>query len=146
MTIRFYGIKNEHRCFSNFSHHPFKLDGKTWPTIEHYFQAAKFPGHEHAECIRRVDSPMQAKRLGRSRKVPIRPDWEHVKDDVMRRAVLAKFTAHADIRHELLATGDEELIENASRDYYWGCGSRGDGKNMLGNILMELRARLREDT
>lgn len=61
----------------------------------------------------------------------------------MREAVRAKFRAHADLRAELLATGDEELIENAPGDYYWGCGADGSGKNRLGQILMEVRAELR---
>ena len=61
-----------------------------------------------------------------------------------RAAVRAKFRTHADLRAELLATGDEELVENAPGDYYWGCGADGSGKNMLGRILMEVRAELRE--
>jgi ribA/ribD-fused uncharacterized protein len=63
----------------------------------------------------------------------------------MRAAVRTKFRAHPDWRAELLATGDEELIENAPGDYYWGCGADGSGKNMLGRILMELRAELRSE-
>ncbi len=43
----------------------------------------------------------------------------------------------------LLATGDEELIENAPNDYYWGCGADGTGLNMTGKLLMELRTELR---
>jgi predicted NAD-dependent protein-ADP-ribosyltransferase YbiA (DUF1768 family) len=30
--------------------------------------------------------------MGRSRKVPLRPDWEEVKDDIMMDAIRAKFT------------------------------------------------------
>jgi ribA/ribD-fused uncharacterized protein len=82
-------------------------------------------------------------RDGPERRRPLRADWEQVKDDVMREAVRAKFRAHADLRAELLATGDEELVENAPGEYYWGCGADGSGKNMLGRILMELRAELR---
>ena len=51
--------------------------------------------------------------------------------------------AHADIRTLLLDTGDEVIVENAPRDYYWGCGADGSGKNRLGEILMEVRAILR---
>jgi predicted NAD-dependent protein-ADP-ribosyltransferase YbiA (DUF1768 family) len=40
--------------------------------------------------------------------------------------------------------GGVELIMNAPSDYYWGCGADGSGKNMLGRILMEVRAILRE--
>ena len=61
----------------------------------------------------------------------------------MRQAVRAKFETHVDLRVELLGTGDEELVENAPRDYYWGCGRDGSGRNMLGRILMEVREALR---
>ena len=62
----------------------------------------------------------------------------------MRRAVQKKFETHADIRAILLETGDQELIENTTGDHYWGIGSSGTGKNMLGIILMETRSILRE--
>jgi ribA/ribD-fused uncharacterized protein len=61
----------------------------------------------------------------------------------MRAAVRRKFETHADIRAELLSTGDEILVENAPGDFYWGCGADGSGRNMLGIILMEVRAELR---
>jgi ribA/ribD-fused uncharacterized protein len=143
MPIYFYSSTDEFACFSNFSRHPIVLDGKHWPTTEHYFQAQKFAGTAHEERIRRATSPREAKRLGRDRSKELRADWESVKDDVMRRAVLCKFQTHADIRALLLGTGDEELIENAPNDYYWGCGSDGSGRNMLGRILMEVRTALR---
>jgi ribA/ribD-fused uncharacterized protein len=87
---------------------------------------------------------MIAARLGRSRKQPIRPDWNDVKDDIMRRAVRAKFAAHPEIRDVLLSTGDAELIERTTNDYYWGCGTDGTGLNMLGKILMEVRTLMRD--
>lgn len=86
---------------------------------------------------------MIAARLGRSRKVPIRRDWESVKVEVMRRAVFAKFTAHTELRELLLATGDEKIVEAADRDDFWGCGANGRGQNWLGRILMEVRATFR---
>lgn len=145
MPILFYSTKEEpYGCFSNFSAHPFELDGALWPTSEHYFQAQKFAGTEHVEVVRLAPTPMQAANMGRERERPLRTDWEAVKDDVMRRAVLAKFSQHADIREILLATGDEELIENTTNDYYWGRGTKGNGKNMLGIILMEVREQLRQ--
>lgn len=58
-------------------------------------------------------------------------------------AVRKKFTTHTKIRHMLLATGDEPLIENAPSDYYWWCGADGSGQNKLGQILMQVRAELR---
>lgn len=56
----------------------------------------------------------------------------------MRKAVLEKFKSYKDILKILLSTGEEEIIEKTSSDYYWGCGKDGTGKNMLGKTLMEL--------
>lgn len=144
MTIYFYSTQGQYGCFSNFSRHRFELDGLVWPTSEHYFQAQKFAGTPYAEQIRRAATPKLAASLGRDRSQPLRPDWETVKDGTMRRAVLRKFEAHADIRAILLDTGTEELVENAPGDYYWGCGQTGTGQNKLGKILMDVRAVLRE--
>jgi N-glycosidase YbiA len=143
MTIYFYGVDDQYGCFSNFSQHGFELDGNYWLTSEHYFQAQKFVGTPHLEKIRGVKTPRDAARMGRDRKRPLRSDWEQVKDDIMRKAVLRKFETHADIREILLSTNNLPIVENAPRDYYWGCGKDGSGKNMLGQILMEIREILR---
>lgn len=143
MTIYFYSTREQYGCFSNFSPHGFELDNLYWHTSEHYFQAQKFVGTIHLEQIRLVKTPKDAAKMGRERTRPLRQDWEQVKDDIMRQAVLCKFTTHADIKEILLDTGNQELIENSPIDWYWGCGSDGTGKNMLGIILMEVREILR---
>jgi len=139
MTIYFYTVREQYGCFSNFSPHGFELDSLYWPTSEHYFQAQKFVGTFHLEKIRLVNNPKDAAKMGRERSRPLRQDWEQVKDDIMRNAVLRKFETHADIRGILLSTDTEEIVENSPIDFYWGCGSDGSGKNMLGLILMEVR-------
>ncbi len=141
--VRFYSVSEEYGCFSNFSPHPIKLKGKSWPTSEHYFQAQKFKGNPDEEEIRKAKSPMIAARMGRSRKRPLRKDWESVKDSIMHEAVLAKFTQHQDIREVLLGTGDAKLIEHTTNDNYWGDGGDGTGKNKLGIILTRVREALR---
>src|SRR5262249_13351594 len=113
-------------------------------TSEHYFQAQKFAGTPFEEQVRLASTAKQAATLGRRRDFPLRRDWEHVKDEIMRRSVLRKFETHADIREILLNTGDKAIVENAPGDYYWGCGKDGTGKNRLGQILVEVRALLRE--
>ena len=147
MAIYFYSILEvPYGVFSNFSAHEFTLDGEYWKTSEHYFQAQKFAhSPEDMAAIARASTPKRAAELGRERTRPLRKDWEEVKDDVMRRALAAKFEAHPELRELLLGTGDEELIEKTSGDYYWGCGTRGTGHNMLGKLLMELRDKLRSE-
>ena len=144
MTIYFYSRTDEYGDFCNFSLHGFELKGRYWRTVEHYFQAQKFAGTDHEERIRCARTPADAKELGRSTKIPLREDWENVKDEIMYEAVLRKFETHPDIRDRLLGSGDEDIVENARGDYYWGCGADGTGQNKLGNILMAIRDRLRD--
>jgi N-glycosidase YbiA len=145
MTVYFYSTEGIHGGFSNFSRHGFEKDGHYYKTNEHYFQSMKFAhAPEHRDAVIQASTPKLAASIGRDRKRPLREDWESVKDNIMREGVLAKFETHTDIRKILLDTGDEDIIENAPSDYYWGCGKTGTGKNMLGKILMEVRAILRE--
>ena len=64
----------------------------------------------------------------------------------MRGVLQAKFEQHPDLRSLLLSTGDARLVESATVDNdvnrLWG-EVNGVGKNMLGLLLMELRAELR---
>lgn len=145
MVIYFYTAGEAYGEFSNFSRFGFALDGKYWKTSEHYFQAMKFEGTEYEDKIREARSPKDAANLGRRRDFPLREDWEIVKDDVMRRAVLKKFQTHPELIDLLVSTGDEKIVENARSDYYWGCGQDGSGKNMLGKILMEVREQLKSE-
>jgi N-glycosidase YbiA len=115
------------------------MDKLWWSTIEHYFQAQKFVGTPYLEQIRSVSTPNDAAKIGRKRDLPLRSDWEQVKDEIMLRAVLCKFQIHLDIRAILLSTGSELIIENAPGDYYWGCGKDGTGRNQLGLTLMQVR-------
>ena len=106
-------------------------------------QAQKFAGTEHEEQVRKCKTPGLAADMGRSRKLPLRRDWESVKDQIMLEAVRAKFSQHDDLKAILLGTGDAKLVEHTERDSYWGDGGDGSGKNRLGRILMQVRDELR---
>jgi ribA/ribD-fused uncharacterized protein len=142
--INFYSTRDAYGCFANFSRHPVTLDGKVWPTSEHFFQAMKFHPHrlDLVEEIRKARTPGDAARAGRDRKKPLRKDWESVKYDVMYRVVLTKFKQHERLRKILLGTKDAGLVEHTKNDSYWGDGGDGSGKNMLGQILMRIRVEL----
>lgn len=141
-TIYFYKPSNPHGYFSNFYESPIYLDKKTWPTVEHYFQAQKFHGTGFEEEIRLLPTPMDAKIAGQDKNKPLRSDWEKIKDDVMRLGVYAKFSQHENLKKLLLETGSSHLVEHTSNDNYWGDGGDGKGRNMLGHILMEIREKL----
>jgi len=142
--IKFYSVGDEYGEFSNFAPYSIKLGKKTWPTSEHYFQAMKFHDKAEREKIRKANSPMKAAVLGRDRKKKLRRDWESAKIGVMREAVMAKFSQHDELRELLINTGDAKIVEHTENDSYWGDGGNGKGRNMLGQILMEVRKALRE--
>ena len=144
-VIRFYSVTDEHGELSNFAEFPVQLDGKRWPTVEHYFQAQKKTTPAEQEAVRRAKTPEIAARIGRDRKQKLRRDWESAKVDVMRRAVDAKFRQHDDLRALLLSTGDARLIEHTENDSFWGDGGDGRGRNMRGRSLQDVRARLRAE-
>ena len=130
-TINFYLTSGRFGEFSNFAAFPIRLKGREWPTAEHYFQAQKFAGTPHEEAVRIAASPMAAAKMGRDRSRPLRKDWESVKDNVMRGAVLAKFEQHPKLRELLLSTGNATIVEHTRNDSYWGDGGDGSGKTCL---------------
>lgn len=142
--IQFYSVSEEFGEFSNFAAFPIEIGGKTWQTSEHYFQAQKFTNAAHIKKIRSAKSPMEAARLGRSRKVPIRKDWEKSKDSVMHLAVTKKFSQHPELKELLISTANRKLVEHTANDDYWGDAGDGSGKNMLGRILMTVRDQLQK--
>ncbi|WP_193195639.1 NADAR family protein [Nostoc sp. MG11] len=147
MTIYFYKVWQPYGCFSNFSPHGIHIQGTYWSTVEHYYQAQKFVGSIDAVIIPLIHAaatPEEAAALGRCSTRKCRQDWDLVKTQVMREAVLKKFLAHAEIREVLLTTEDETLVENSPTDYFWGCGASKTGDNHLGKILMSVREEIRK--
>lgn len=145
--IYFYRPADEYGVLSNFARTPIVLNSVSWPTSEHLFQALKFTGDadspEYRERIRNAFSPTEAARLGRSRSVPIRSDWEKVKVMAMLRVITLKAYQHETVVKTLQSTGNALLVEKSWKDSYWGSGPNGDGLNMLGKLWMQVRAELR---
>jgi ribA/ribD-fused uncharacterized protein len=113
------------------------MDGRTYPSVEHAYQAAKTLDDSQRERIGRCLKAGEAKRMGRL--VTMREDWDEVKIDVMRSLVEQKFTRHENLGNRLLDTGDQHLEEgNTWGDTFWGT-CNGKGENHLGKILMEVR-------
>lgn len=128
-------FRGEYRFLSNFWHVYVTYDGEVYPTVEHAYQAAKTLSQEFRSAICYATTG-EAKRMGRQ--VPMRPDWDSIKIDVMRDLLRQKF-AEPELREALLATGDAELVEgNTWNDYFWGV-CNGEGQNNLGKLLMEIR-------
>jgi ribA/ribD-fused uncharacterized protein len=143
--IRFYRTKDEGGFLSNFwAKAPFEFEGHTVQTSEALYQALKVNKSDPTLAVKilTTKNPGEAARLGRDPSAPLRADWEAVKNDAMRIALMAKFchgSVDEGLMKALLATGDAELIEDSPIDWYWGVGKDNTGKNILGVLLMELR-------
>lgn len=134
-------VNGVHTELSNFHVSETVIDGKTYQTLEHWFQCMKTVDVTAREDIRLAATPGQAKRLGR--KCALRGDWEAVKISVMRKGLLHKFDIGTSFGSYLLQTGDAFLIEgNTWGDRFWG-QVNGEGQNWLGHLLMARRAELR---
>jgi ribA/ribD-fused uncharacterized protein len=131
--------------FGTFSDHPFPLEEKIWPSVEHYFQAMQCEDELFQEKVRAAESPEIARKMGKKWFLKRRKDWKTVRSIYMTRAVYSKCKAYPEIAEALLATGMDRLVENSQYDYYWGCGRDRRGENMYGQVLMNVRDKLREE-
>lgn len=133
--LKFRYSTGEYGFLSNFSNHPVIIDGKTYPTTEHYYQSQKFEGCPYWQNhIRGAKTPKEAALRGRNRRFPIRTDWETYKIYVMTMAIREKIKQHKYIQEKIVSLRDVRIIEDAYWDSFWGIGPYGKGSNMLGVI------------
>lgn len=147
--IRFYRASEKpYGAFSNLFRRPVEFDGETFATSEHAYQAGKARKPAVRACVLSAPSPALVAMAAHGLYYwDIVPGWSRTKFDRMRAVLRAKFTQHEDLRELLLSTGNARLVESTTVDNevnrLWG-EVNGAGRNMLGNLLMELRAELRD--
>ena len=127
----------EYDFLSNFYNCPVTYKGITYRNSEAAFQAQKITD-VYTQVRNYSDATAsEAKKLGRH--CTLRSDWDDIRVDEMRAIVLQKFLQNPRLEKRLLDTGTATLIEgNWWNDTFWGV-CKGEGCNMLGLILMEVR-------
>jgi ribA/ribD-fused uncharacterized protein len=120
-------IVNWRRKLSNFAVAPFVLDGKTWRTVEHYFQAQKLRlvdpeladtfTVESGSVLGTEGNGVDAQKMRKARILTkeLLEVWDKQKDEVMALAWEAKFSQNPEMKKVLLATGDAELLHAGPR-------------------------------
>lgn len=144
----------------------FEYRGILFRTAQAGYEAMKF-FYEHEDPVisqalyKRVWEISEAvnlsdvRRLGGDRELPIRPDWNargaasdesmySVRDRFMYDILTMKFASGTSAAADLLATGDAELIDTSPGGEYWTNGANANGRNRLGELLMNIRLELRE--
>jgi ribA/ribD-fused uncharacterized protein len=143
--LDFYSVKNFYGEFSNFALFPITINDVLWPSSEHYYQAQKFFDHDLQEKVRAAESPFLAAQIGRDPQLPMREDWDQVKDGVMLVALHAKFGQYQVLKNLLISTNKSHLYEHTKNDCYWAdCGDH-TGINRLGEQLMLIREEIMVD-
>ena len=131
-------FRGEYEYLSNFYPAKLTFDGIAYLNSEAAYQAQKCATAKDRTQFSRLSAD-EAKRLGQ--KVPLRPDWDLVKLELMAQVVRAKFSQHPRLAKKLLETVGKPLIEgNTWHDVFWGMDLKTrEGENHLGRILMALR-------
>jgi ribA/ribD-fused uncharacterized protein len=131
-------FRGRYRFLSNFYPAQIRHEGIVYPTAEHAYQASKTDDMRARARVAKLKGPLQAKNAGRG--LPLPSDWNSTRRHVMQNIVTKKFAQNPDLVERLLHTGMKHLIEgNEWGDTYWGVTTDGDGLNILGRILMDVR-------
>jgi len=151
--------KGEYRYLSNMSEYPIDVDGISYPTVVHYYQAmkaAEFKDNEIQEKIAKAKTAKAAKALGKKVKGFVKEVWDAKRDEVMAVGVRAKFVQHPELNKKLQETEERMIGLANAREKYWGIGTsetsekskhpeKWAGQNKLGKLLMELRREFKHE-
>jgi ribA/ribD-fused uncharacterized protein len=125
---------------------PIFVMGVRVPTAEALYQACRFPDDPDVQRVI-IDqmSPMTAKMKSKKYRERTRRDWEDVRVNVMRWCLRIKLQNNwSTFGNVLERTGERQIVEESTKDDFWGAKPQADGTlsgmNVLGRLLMELRA------
>lgn len=126
-----------------------KVNGILIRTSEALYQACRFPRMPDVQrLIIEQKSPMTAKMKSKPYRAQSRPDWERVRVKVMTWCLRVKLAQNwSAFGGLLLSTGELPIVEESTKDDFWGAKAVEDnklrGNNVLGRLLMKLREDLR---
>ena len=147
-----------HGYLSNWYPSPFDLDGEHFSSVEQYIMYKKcmvFGDEKSAKAVLETEDTAQQQAIGRNASGYNGHVWAGMRQMVVFRGLMAKFSQNEDLKQNLLNTDNAYLVECAGSDKIWACGIRlkddkrfdaanWTGDNILGFALMEVRQRLRE--
>ena len=140
-------------CFSQWYGAPFVVEGRRYPTAEHFMMAEKaslFGDQSTKEKILRAPNPGAAKACGRQVRGFDEAVWIQHRFSIIVRANRAKFGQNPELMTFLQQSGSRILVEASPVDRVWGAGLAQDDKritnpnlwrglNLLGFALMQVR-------
>lgn len=157
-VVRFHQITEPNGYLSNWYLRDFMINGVTYCCVKQYMMQQKallFGDSEIAEQIMQTRDQAEMKALGKQVKNFNSKIWDGMKQLIVYKAVLAKFSQNFDLAEQLISTGNAPLAECAINDKVWGIGLGMDdnnvddinawnGENLLGFVLQAVREELRK--
>ena len=142
-------------------------NGKKWNSSEQLYQASKyFPGTiclpvaatdkgaVEPDVRKRIEAATNARGAKMTQKCAVkaglvRNDWEDPELEIRIHSMrwvleLKLYNNPLAFGRELASTGDRQIVEVSRKDDFWGCKVDGEkliGSNVLGKLLMDVRAR-----
>jgi ribA/ribD-fused uncharacterized protein len=138
-------FQGEYRWLSNFTPVEIILDGIKYSSVEHAYMSAKSDEISWKDfCSDSLNSPGKVK--SNSKYITLIENWDDLKVSVMEKCIDQKYDQEP-FKTQLIATGDAHIQEgNLWNDKFWGiCLKTGEGKNMLGKLIMKKRIDLEPD-
>jgi ribA/ribD-fused uncharacterized protein len=121
------------------------MNGISFATSEAAYVYEKALHHNQfsiAEDARKSRTGLQAKRIGD--RIATNTSWQHRKVDVMDNIIRAKLRICPDARKTLIDSEDREIVEDTPHEF-WGRGKSNSGENMLGNLWMLHRNKMKQE-
>ena len=152
-VICFHNPNEENAYLSNWYPSPFTVEKKNFSSMEQFMMYRKaicFGDEAVAKNILSTDDASQIKALGRQVKNYDEHIWNGIRQIVVYKGLLAKFSQNEDLKDRLKSTGEAILAECAVKDLIWGVGlsmkdpnrldkTKWKGQNLLGYTLMMVR-------
>ena len=155
-VICFHNPNEENAYLSNWYPSPFTVEKKNFSSMEQFMMYRKaicFGDEAVAKNILSTDDASQIKALGRQVSNYDEHIWNGIRQIVVYKGLLAKFSQNKNLKDRLKFTGEAILAECAVKDIIWGVGlsmkdpdrldkTKWKGQNLLGYTLMMVRERL----
>lgn len=152
-VICFHNPNEENAYLSNWYPSPFTVEKKNFSSMEQFMMYRKaicFGDEAVSKNILSTDDASQIKTLGRQVKNYDEHIWNGIRQIVVYKGLLAKFSQNEDLKDRLKSTGEAILAECAVKDLIWGVGlsmkdpnrfdkTKWKGQNLLGYTLMMVR-------
>ena len=137
-------FRGEYSWLSNFFPVQIEYEGLTYPSVEHAYQAGKLINIEDRKLFL-IMSAAQAKRNWKKYKTYNLT--EEFRLNLMYQLLSIKFNQEP-FKSLLIATGDCNIQEGTRWfEPFWGKQlSTGEGKNMLGHLIMQIRKQIMDST